>query len=66
MCVYIYVSFFIIHIHIRSIPKNVDSLTDYLHYINVVFSVIVITESWLDSNNKHSDYLQKYSAIHTT
>ena len=32
-------NFSISHLNIRSIPKKFDSLTDYLHYINVVFSV---------------------------
>ena len=46
------------------IPKNVDSITDYLLYLKINFMIIVITESWLTTYNKHLFNIPKYSSEH--
>ena len=40
-----------IHINIRSIPKNLEKLERFIENINYNFSVIGISETWLNSGN---------------
>ena len=54
----------IIHFNARSIPKNFDSITDYLLYLKINFMIIVITESWLTTSNKHLFNIPNYSSEH--
>lgn len=37
-----------IHLNIRSIPKNIDSLTSYLESLNFLFNFIGLSETWFN------------------
>ena len=54
----------IIHFNARSIPNIFDSITDYLLYLKINFMIIVITESWLTTSNKHLFNIHNYSSEH--
>ena len=56
--------FSVLNLNIRSIPKNLESLTNYLHLLNFNFSVISITESWLNANNYSNYSIPNYSPHH--
>ena len=43
--------FSLFHLNIRSIPKNLDNLEHYLKILKFKFSVIGITETWLNASN---------------
>ena len=51
---------------LNSIPKNFDSITDYLFFLRKDFSIIVITESWLNNNNKTIFNIPNFSSEHIT
>ena len=53
-------SFF--HLNIRSLPRHVDNLINYLPSINNKFSMIGISETWLQSND--SINLESYNFVH--
>ena len=53
-------SFF--HLNIRSLPRHVDNLINYLSSINNKFSIIGISETWLQSND--SINLESYNFVH--
>ena len=38
------------HLHIISSPKNLDKLSNYLAMLDVHFSVVGLSETWLNSN----------------
>ena len=44
--------FSLFHANIRSIPRNLDQLTFYLQNLNIDFSVIALSETWLKPCNK--------------
>ena len=48
----------------RSIRNNFDYITDYLLYLKINFMIIVITESWLTTYNKHLFNIPNYSSEH--
>ena len=54
----------IMHLNIRSLNANWDELTGYLDSLKIKFSVIIITETWLDSCSLHYN-LPGYKAFHT-
>ena len=56
--------FSICHINIRSIPKNFDSLRDYLSNLSINFSVIAVSETWLYPEITSLYDLPDYKAIH--
>ena len=43
-------NFSIIHLNIRSLQKNIDKLKDFLDGIKGKFSVIVLSETWIDDD----------------
>ena len=54
------------HINIRSLPKHFNDLSEYLLSLNVLFSVVAVSETWLhrfrfkkDMVSHKADYLQK-------
>ena len=47
--------------NIRSIPRNLDQLTFYLNSLNHTFSVIAISENWLNLANKDIYGIQGYT-----
>ena len=44
--------------------KKIDSITDYLLYLKINITIIVITESWLTTYNKHLFNIPNYSSEH--
>ena len=53
----------LLHPNIRSISKKLDKLSNFLGSLALNFSVIGITETWLD-NSSHLSDIQGYSFIH--
>ena len=44
-------NFSLIHFNVRSAPKNLSSVDNFLHYLNNKFTVIGLTETWFKSHN---------------
>jgi hypothetical protein len=57
--------FSIIHLNIRSIPKNLSTFDAYLNNINCKFTVIGISESWLTDENAGCYTLNGYQHVYT-
>ena len=59
-------SFSDLHLNIRSLNKNFESLKNLLVEINICLKVICITESWYsdDPHTKNSYQLTNYVVIH--
>lgn len=57
----------IIHVNIRSISKNLDELKLLLADIKMYFSVVVLTETWLDNDHNWlpSDWFDNYDVFHS-
>jgi hypothetical protein len=51
-----------LNLNIRSIPKNIDHLSLYLDLLNISFSFIGITETWLNENSVSNYGLNGYSS----
>ncbi|XP_031571341.1 uncharacterized protein LOC116305543 [Actinia tenebrosa] len=49
--------FSLLHLNARSINQNLTKLTDFLTTLDLTFSLIGITETWLDKRNSSSDYI---------
>ena len=47
--------FSFLHLNIRSLPHNLVKLTDYLSCLNIKFSVIGISETWLNDSSHSVD-----------
>ena len=58
-------SFSLFHYNIRSIPSNLESLTDYLHVLKFNFSVIALTETWLTNENCSLYGICNYNSHHS-
>ena len=60
-------NFSIIHLNIRSLHKNIDKLKDFLNDIKGKFSVIVLSETWIDDDKADLNslfHIPNYSFIH--
>ena len=57
--------FSIIHLNIRSLPRNGNNFIAYLETINVKFSVICLTETWMNENRVIDDVFTDYNAYHS-
>ena len=44
-------NFSVFHLNVRSLPKNQCDLVNYLNTLNTEFSVIGLSETWLNTNN---------------
>lgn len=56
----------ILHINIRSINKNIDEFKLYLANLKMYFSIIVITETWMDNEDDWTDFeWNNYDCFHT-
>ena len=51
------------HLNIRSIPKHIDKLSNYLTLLDLQFSLIALSETWL--NNETTD-IYEYRTSHLT
>ena len=60
------ISFSVLHLNIRSLNKNFESLKNVLVEINFCFKVICITESWCsdDTHTNNRYQLTNYVSIH--
>ena len=54
------------HLNIRSIPKNIDKLSNYLTLLELQFSIIALSETWLHNETSEIDELPEYRSIHLT
>ena len=60
-------SFSLLHLNIRSLRKNIDSLKILLAQLNFSFKAICLTETWFEEENASNDslfYLPNYTCIH--
>ncbi|XP_065664405.1 uncharacterized protein LOC136086066 [Hydra vulgaris] len=60
-------SFSILHVNIRSLQKNFDSLKQFLYKVNMNFQIICLSETWCDDKNIENNYnfhLPNYKVIH--
>ena len=53
------------HVNIRSIPANLGNLEAYLQCLNFEFSVVGISETWLNDNNCELYNLNGYNLVET-
>ncbi|CAH3185640.1 unnamed protein product, partial [Porites lobata] len=54
----------LLHLNIRSLHRNLDSLTTLLKNLELRFSFIGITETWLRDSSHHTD-ISGYNFVHT-
>ena len=47
------------HLNVRSIPKNIDKLNNYLLSLDIQFSIIDLTETWLKEETSELYELRK-------
>ena len=59
-------SFSMLHLNIRSLQKNLDSLFNLLMTLTIEFKVICITETWCSYNSMNYNLfeLPRYKSIH--
>ena len=60
--------FSLLHLNIRSLARNLNSLTDFLSCLDIKFSVIGISENWLIESPQSTDingfkFLHKHRQI---
>ena len=48
------------HLNIRGIPKNIDKLSNYLTLIDLQFSIIALSETWLNNETSEIYELPEY------
>ena len=58
-------NFSILHLNSRSIISNHDKIMNILDTIGFTFSIIIITETWLNTNNINLFNINEYNSIHT-
>ena len=58
--------FSLMHLNIRSLPKNIGKLRDFVSLIDNKFTVIVLNEIWLHSDNVDLYEIPEYTSIHVT
>ena len=56
----------LMHLNVRSIPKNIDKLNNYLLSLDIQFSIIGLTETWLKEETLELYELPEYKIIHLT
>ena len=58
--------FSLMHLNIRSLPKNIGKLSNFLSLIDNKFSIIGLSETWLHSDNVELYEVPDYRSIHVT
>ena len=53
----------LLHLNIRSLHRNLDSLTTLLKNLELIFSFVGITETWLRDSSHHTD-ISGYNFVH--
>ena len=56
--------FSLIHVNIRSLSKNGDSLVSLLNSLTVTFDVICLTETWDQNSTVLNSYFPEYQGFH--
>ena len=46
-------TFSIFHMNVRSLSKHFDDLSEYVSTLNMSFSIIGVSETWLNKSNEH-------------
>ena len=54
-------SFF--HFNVKSIPKHFDELEMYIYSLKLEFTMIALTETWLDQSKQDMYNMPKYNCI---
>ena len=54
------------HLNIRSLPKNIGKLCDFLSLMDKQFTIIGLSETWLHSDNVDLYEIPEYTSIHVT
>ena len=54
-----------IHLNIRSLPKNGDTLIAYLDTLNHQFDIICLSETWLNKNRLIENLFPNYNQYHS-
>ena len=54
----------IVHFNSRSFTKNIDNITAFLNTLSTTPDILAITETWLNTNNKHFHQLPGYHSYH--
>ena len=52
-----------LHMNIRSLKKNFDDFIEYLSTINLSFSVIALSETWLNDSSSDSFHIPGYNFV---
>ena len=56
----------LMYLNVRSIPKNIDKLNNYLLSLDIQFSIIGLTETWLKETTSELYKLPEYKSIYVT
>ena len=56
---------YLISLNVRSLKKNIGSMTQLLHNVSLNFDVIAVTENWLDKHEVDCFNIEGYQVIHT-
>ena len=56
----------LMHLNVKSIPKNIDKLNNYLLSLDIQFPIIGLTETWLKEETLELYELPEYKSIHLT
>ena len=60
-------SFSVLHLDIRSMNKNFETFQDFYRTLNTIFSIICLTETWIDDSNINQNSLSQlegYTSVH--
>lgn len=64
ICRLVEITFSRLHANIRSIPRNLDNFEKYIASLDIHFSLIALSETWLKPENEHCYGLEGYTAEH--
>ena len=56
----------LLHNNIRSIPHNVDHFNQFLNGLDIDFSILAFSETWLKPHNEHCYGVNGYNAEHNS
>ena len=54
----------ILNFNIRSISKNFDNFITFLNGFNVDFDILILTETWLNADNKDLSDISNYNSYY--
>ena len=53
----------LLHVNIRSVPKNLSELQNYMECLNTNFSIVGLSETWLNENNSDMYQIEGYESV---